>query len=64
MLWIHLDRDVNGDGSLEIVVSLKDAVDRMESVLVYSVRGSATNCLSWPTGRGDLLRSAWARKGT
>lgn len=53
--------DVDGDGSVEIVVSLKDAVDRMESVLVYTVRGSGTNCLPWPTGRRDLLRSAWAR---
>ena len=53
--------DVNGDGSVEIVVSLKDAVDRMESVLVYTVRGSASNCLPWPTGRRDLLRSGWAR---
>lgn len=53
--------DVNGDGTVEIIVSLKDAVDRMESVLVYSVRGSSTNCLPWPTARKDLLRSAWAR---
>jgi hypothetical protein len=52
---------VNGDGTVEIIVSLKDAVDKVESVYVYTVPGSATNCLTWPTGRGDLLRSGWAR---
>jgi hypothetical protein len=55
--------DVNGDGTVEILVSLKDAVDKVESVSVYTVPGSAANCLPWPTGRGDLLRSGWARKG-
>jgi hypothetical protein len=51
--------DVDGDGTLEIVVSLKDAVDRERSVLVYSVPGSSTGCLLWPTGRGNPLRSGW-----
>jgi hypothetical protein len=50
--------DVDGEGSVEIVVSLKDAQDMVESVLVYTVPGSADNCLAWPTGRGSLLRSA------
>ncbi|MBL8634477.1 MAG: VCBS repeat-containing protein [Myxococcales bacterium] len=54
--------DVNGDGTVEIVVSLKDALDKVESVLVYTVAGSATNCLPWPTGRADLLRSGTAPK--
>ena len=49
--------DVNGDGTVEILVSLKDAQDKVESVLVYSVPGSSTNCLPWPTGRGNLLRN-------
>jgi hypothetical protein len=48
--------DVNGDGTLEIVVSLKDAVDKVESVRVYTVKGSGTKCMSWPTGRGNYLR--------
>jgi hypothetical protein len=48
--------DIDGDGTLEIVVSLKDAQDRVESVRVYSVPGSAPNCLTWPTGRGNLRR--------
>ena len=49
--------DVDGDGAVEIVVSLKDAEDKVESVRVYTVPGSATNCLPWPTARANLLRS-------
>jgi hypothetical protein len=49
--------DVDNDGELEIVVSLKDAVDKERQVLVYTVPGSATNCLPWPTGRANLRRS-------
>jgi outer membrane protein assembly factor BamB len=49
--------DVDGDGTAEIVVSLKDAEDKVESVRVYTVPGSSSNCLLWPTGRGNLLRS-------
>ena len=49
--------DVDGDGTVDIVVSLKDAEDKVESVQVYRVPGSAMNCLPWPTGRGNLLRS-------
>ncbi len=51
--------DVDGNGTVEIVVSLKDAEDKKESVIVYTVAGSATNCLLWPTGRGNLLRNGW-----
>ncbi|MEM9532860.1 MAG: VCBS repeat-containing protein [Pseudomonadota bacterium] len=47
----------NTTEALEIVVSLKDAVDRERQVLVYEVPGSADNCLAWPTGRGNLLRN-------
>jgi hypothetical protein len=28
-------------------------------VLVYGVPGSADNCLLWPTGRGNLLRTGF-----
>jgi len=49
--------DVDADGVVDIVVSLKDAEDKLESVYVYRVPGSAMNCLPWPTGRGNLLRS-------
>lgn len=49
--------DIDGDGTLEIVVSLKDAVDKAQQVLVYSVPGSGSKCLPWPTGRGNLWRN-------
>lgn len=48
--------DVDGDGTLEIVVSLKDGEDRQRQVLVYSVPASANNCTPWPTGRANLRR--------
>src|SRR6185436_13882419 len=53
--------DVDGDGTVEIVVSLKDAEDKVESVEVFTVPGSSSNCLLWATGRGNLLRNAWVR---
>lgn len=55
--------DVDNDGTVEIVVSLKDADGKNKgaAVLVYSVAGSSTNCLLWATGRGNLLRNAWVR---
>jgi hypothetical protein len=51
--------DVDGNGTLEIVVSLKDGVDRERQVLVYSVASSKPNCMPWPTGRGNLLRTGF-----
>jgi hypothetical protein len=51
--------DVDLDGDIEIVVSLKDGVDRERQVLVYSVANSADNCLLWPTGRGNYRRSGY-----
>jgi hypothetical protein len=51
--------DVDGDGDLDIAVSLKDAVDRERSTLVFEVAGSSTNCLLWPTGRGNLRRDGF-----
>jgi len=57
--------DVNGDGTIEIVVSLReigwDGADPEPNTYVYTVPGSATNCLLWPTGRGNLFRNAWVR---
>jgi len=52
--------DVEGDGTLEIVVSLKDGEDRVQQVLVFTVPGSSDNCLLWPTGRGSYLRDGFA----
>jgi len=48
--------DLDGDGTLEIVVSLKDSADDVE-LQAYSVAGSGENCLIWPTGRGNLWRT-------
>jgi hypothetical protein len=44
--------DLDGDGTLEIVLSSFD-----HGVDVFRVPGSGTNCLPWPTGRGGLLRA-------
>ena len=49
--------DVDGDGQLEIVVSLKGNEENGEpQVQIYTVPGSAENCMPWPTGRGNLRR--------
>jgi hypothetical protein len=53
--------DVDSDGDLEIVVSLKDGVDHVRQVQVYTVPGSAENCLPWPTGRGNYRRNGLSR---
>jgi hypothetical protein len=44
--------DLTGNGTLEIVLTTFD-----HGVDVYTVRGSGTGCLPWPTGRGNLLRN-------
>ncbi|MBN1774588.1 MAG: VCBS repeat-containing protein, partial [Deltaproteobacteria bacterium] len=51
--------DVDGDGTLDIVVSLKDGEDRVRQVQVYRVPGSSDNCLLWPTGRANLRRDGF-----
>jgi hypothetical protein len=43
--------DVDGDGTLEILIHTFDG-----RMLVYNVPGSATNCIPWPTSRGGYLR--------
>jgi len=54
--------DADGDGTLDIVVSLKDS-DTGPQVLVYRVPGSSDNCLLWPTGRGNYLRNGYLPPG-
>lgn len=44
--------DVDGDGALEILLTTFD-----HGTDVYTVPGSGTGCLLWPTGRGNYLRS-------
>lgn len=56
--------DVDGDGTVDIVISLKDAVDKVELARIYRVPGSKTNCLLWPTGRANNLRNGLVPKKT
>lgn len=52
--------DVDGDGRLEIVVSLKDALGGgLGGVQIWDVPGSSTNCVPWGTGRRDWLRQGY-----
>ena len=44
--------DLSGNRTLEIVLTTFD-----HGVDVYTVPGSGTGCLPWPTGRGNLLRN-------
>jgi hypothetical protein len=44
--------DLDGDGRLEIVLTTFD-----HGIDVFTVPGSGTNSLPWPTGRGSLLRA-------
>ena len=44
--------DLTGDGTLEIVLTTFD-----HGIDVYTVPGSGTGCLPWPTGRGNTLRN-------
>jgi hypothetical protein len=44
--------DLTGNGTLEIVLTTID-----HGVDVYTVPGSGTACLPWPTGRGSTLRN-------
>jgi hypothetical protein len=44
--------DLTGDGTLEIVLTTFD-----HGIDVYTVPGSGTGCLPWPTARGNTLRN-------
>lgn len=50
--------DVDNDGILEIVVSLKDALGSgLGGVRIWRVASAIANRLDWPTGRGNYLRT-------
>lgn len=50
--------DVDNDGDVEIVVSLKDTLGGgLGGVQIWDVETAKSGGLVWPTGRGDLLRS-------
>jgi hypothetical protein len=55
--------DVDGDGDLDIVVSLKDAEDKVRSVVIYDLAGSSGNCVLWPTARGNDRRDGYVPPG-
>ena len=44
--------DLTGNGTLEIVLTTFD-----HGIDIYTVPGSGTGCLPWPTGRGNPLRN-------
>ncbi len=44
--------DLDGDGTLEVLVVTFD-----HGMDVFTFAGSGTNCLLWPTGRGNYLRN-------
>ena len=42
---------------LELIISLKDTLGGSDGgVQIWDFEGSRTNCLMWPTGRGNYLR--------
>ncbi len=50
--------DVEGDGSLEIIISLKDVIGGGDGgVQIWKTGAPAFGKLSWPTGRGNYLRT-------
>jgi hypothetical protein len=50
--------DVDGDGIIEIIISLKDVLgDGEGGVQIWKVESAQRNCIDWPTGRGNYLRS-------
>lgn len=53
--------DLDGDGQLELVISLKDSMEGQSGVQIWDLPGSSDNCVLWSTGRGGALRQGWVR---
>ncbi len=50
--------DIDGDGIIEIIISLKDVLgDGKGGVQIWDVSSARTSKLLWPTGRGNYLRT-------
>jgi hypothetical protein len=49
--------DTTGDGTLEILVQTFGA-----GFFIYTVPGSATNQILWPTARGNFLRDGLSHR--
>lgn len=49
--------DLEGDGTLELVISLKDSLGgKQGGVQIWNLPGASDNCVLWGTGRGGPLR--------
>lgn len=52
--------DLDGDGQLELLISLKDTLGGGEGgVQIWDLAGSKDNCILWETGRGGFLRQGY-----
>ncbi len=52
--------DLDGDGQLELVISLKDTLGGGKGgVQIWELPGSGDNCVLWGTGRGGLTRQGY-----
>jgi hypothetical protein len=52
--------DLDGDGALELVVSLKDTLGGGQGgVQIWDLPGASDNCVLWGTGRGGWLRQGY-----
>jgi hypothetical protein len=50
--------DVDGDGVIDIIISLKDRLgDNKGGVQIWKVESATKNTLDWPSGRGNYLRN-------
>jgi hypothetical protein len=50
--------DVDGNGMVEIIVSLKDVLGGgLGGVQIWDVSSAKNHTLDWPTGRGNYLRT-------
>ncbi len=55
--------DLDGDGVLELIISLKDTLGSGEGgVQIWTIPSAHSNCLIWPTGRGHYLRDGRLRE--
>lgn len=53
--------DVDGDGQLDILLSLKDTLGGgLGGVQLWTVPGAGTACIPWPTGRANMARTGAA----
>jgi hypothetical protein len=56
--------DLDGDGQLELVISLKDTLGGGDGgVQIWDLPGASDNCVLWGTGRGDWLRRGYVPPG-